>query len=306
MFENNMLVNEIAVLRQSTTVEEAAAKLGVKVRALYRRFAKHGLTAGAFVGHPIRVRIAESIVEAPRALSEGHTNILIGGDFHIPLHDPAAVDAFIEAIRVNQPEIIVLLGDVLDCSSISRFDHSPTDPPLQAELDIAKGILLRIVEVTPIDSRIVYTFGNHEGPRLEKWLMRNPGLFGLNVLTIQGLLGLDELGIEYLPYGTPFIWGDCMFYHGSKLSQHAGYAAKAEMETTRHTGLIFTGHTHRCGHVCRTDSYGKVTQAWECGTLADPAQAVYMTHSPVINWQRAYTLVSGTMMGKKQVIQVLL
>jgi predicted phosphodiesterase len=172
-----------------------------------------------------------------------------------PFHDERALAVTLKAIAELQPELVILLGDVLDMPEHSRFDQEPGFAmTTQAALDRAHMYLAEIRANAP-SAEIRYIEGNHDR-RLQLATIRNAkASFGLRqanatpdswpVLSVPFLLRLDELGIDYIPgypAGITWINRNICCVHGSKV-RSSGSTAAAVIDEER-VSIVF-GHVHR-------------------------------------------------------------
>lgn len=224
---------------------------------------------------PLSVTIPDG---APRTIGKT-IRALLYGDTHYPFQDDDVL-AIIQAIaKDEQPDFIIHKGDLLDCRHISRFDKDPRRKETQQdEIDMARKHLAAMRLTCP-DARFVYLEGNHED-RLRKalWQLDGPAavLAGLRVvqkaLTWPVLLGLDELRIEFFPYGEQTkanILPKFITKHGSLVRKTSGATASAEQAKYNKSGS--SGHTHRLGAIWHRDSNG--SHVWletGCTCLLDP------------------------------------
>ena len=214
-----------------------------------------------------------------------HYQTFVLGDIHIPFHDEKSLNNVFDCVIDNQPKYIVLLGDVLDCYSISRFTKRPDRiRNLQDEINIFYHLMKDLKKELP-NTEIHYILGNHE-IRLEKLILDNPGLYGLRNLGYEKLFRLDELGIYY--HKTKVIIDDFIYYHGDVVRKNAGYSAKAEYEDHRMKNGI-SGHTHRASSYFST--YEKEIGQWYengCLCIMEPD---YLNDPDKANWQQAFTVI---------------
>lgn len=224
---------------------------------------------------PLAVTIPKA---APRRTGSTVT-ALEWGDTHFPFHDPEVL-AIVQAIAEDtQPDFLVHKGDLLDCRHLSRFDKNPARKESQQdEIDMAREHLATMRLASP-SSRFVLLEGNHED-RLRQALWRAEGtaavLTGLRVvqtaMTWPVLLGLDELRIEFIPYGEQTkanLLPKFITKHGSLVRGKSGATASAEQAKYNKSGS--SGHTHRLGVVWHRDSNG--SHVWVetgCTCLLDP------------------------------------
>lgn len=253
---------------------------------------------------PLSVTIPKA---APR--TEGRiVTALLYGDTHVPHHDPTAI-AVIQAIAEDtKPDFIVHMGDLLDCYSLSRFDKDPERrETLQDEIDQARAHLATMRLASPT-SRFLWLEGNHE-LRLQKtlWNLEGPAaILGQltafkKALTWPALLGLDELGVEFVPASEQTqrkFLPKFVLKHGTVVSAKSGATAAKEQLKYNKSGA--SGHTHRLGQFFHRDLNGShiwLETGCTCGLnpeyAADPdwmQGAVFMSFEPVTGAYAAETI----------------
>lgn len=278
----------------------------IKSRADFREcLSKQGLPTG------VRVQFAEDILVdylAHRRIKEKQKDNLIVknrcrtfvlSDIHIPFQDNETLTHVFDCIVNSQPQYIVLLGDILDCYSISRFCKRPDRMRnLQYEIDTFYKMMLGLKKHIP-NTEIHYVLGNHEN-RLEKLVLENPGLFGLKALEPQELFRLNDLGIYY--HKTKFNLNNFIFYHGDVVRKDSSYSAKAEFLDHKMSDGV-SGHVHRLGSYYTT--YEQLPTAWfENGCLCK-IEPDYLNDPDKANWQHGFTVVDHYE-GINQATQVLI
>lgn len=220
-------------------------------------------------------------------------------DIHIPFQDEQTLKNVFNCIVDNQPQYIILLGDIIDCYSISRFTKRPNKyRNLQQELDIFYDIFLQLKKDIP-NTEIHYIFGNHEN-RLEKIILDNPGLFNLQALNPESLFRLDELNIIF--HRTKFKINDFIFYHGDAIRKDSSYTAKAEFYDHKMQSGI-SAHTHRLGSYY-TSYEQKPTFWFENGCLCN-LEPDYLNDPDKANWQQGFTIIDS-FQGQNQGTQILI
>lgn len=204
-------------------------------------------------------------------------------DVHVPFEDKKANKALELFLKEQQPEYLIYGGDIVDFYSVSRFDKDPERKfNLQDEITQGQLYLTRMNAASP-DSKKYFLEGNHEN-RIVKYLTRNPELAGLNVLSLDSLLGLSRRGIDFVPYDKGLVLHNFLFKHGTRANLHS---AKAELEMENYSGM--SGHIHRVQRYSKTDRHG--THTWHTvGHLSDITQIDYFNqHVP--NWQVGFGVV---------------
>jgi hypothetical protein len=178
---------------------------------------------------------------------------------------------------------VVLAGDWIDGRTISSHVKDPLDHrSLKDEIDIAKQ---HMAQLASVPTR-VWLGSNHCDARLAKYLAtKAPELACLPQLTVPALLGLDEAGWEFSPYGQPFELGDMLLLHGHKVSQQAGQSAFKHIQQYHRS--VCHGHVHRAASVFIRTHDGQL-QDVELGCMCrlDPGYVVGLA-----NWINAFAVV---------------
>ena len=181
-----------------------------------------------------------------------------------PMHDRTAMDAVVSMARGMKPDIIVLLGDMLDLAPWStRFPRKPEyRQTTQPAIDELHWWLADLRKASP-SSKILYLAGNHE-ERMAKAAVEllpeattlAPALESDSILSLNRLLHLDKLDIEYVgPYGADWwLWpqsnSPVRVTHGTKVRAGSGATATAIAKTARWSEVY--GHIHKVEFVQKT------------------------------------------------------
>jgi len=220
-----------------------------------------------------------------------------------PTHDREAFDVICQIAEKEKPDDIILLGDMLDLPDWSdKFLITPdlvaTTQPSLLEFH---WWLQRLVGITP---HVVYLEGNHE-MRLEKAVARNlvaaSGLkpanqpSGPSAMSVRNLLGLDELGVEYIgpyPQGEYWINDNLKAQHGNTVRQGSG-ATVASCIKDLFVSTIF-GHIHRVEHASKLRWAKKTAciQAVSPGTIARLDPGIVPSNTARQNWQNGFAIVN--------------
>ena len=91
---------------------------------------------------------------------------LFVSDFQIPEYDEAAIQAVLSFVPDFQPDFIHFVGDILDLTSLSKYDKDVYDRhTFMDEITIGRAILKRFADIARKSQRSVklrFYFGNHE------------------------------------------------------------------------------------------------------------------------------------------------
>lgn len=210
--------------------------------------------------------------------------LILLGDTHFPFQDKQTIRLVLKFLKEWEPDKVCLMGDIVDCYAISRFDKNPKRAfKLLDEFKSAKKFLKEVRDNAP-NADITFLEGNHEA-RFVKYLWRKaPELAEDDELTIEHKLGLKELGITHHSYGEGVDIGDLYLTHGDLISKHSGWTAKAHYE--KHGGSGACGHSHRGGTYYKTKRGDTCVWA-ETFCLCDLAPEY--VHNP--DWCQGFSLV---------------
>jgi len=181
--------------------------------------------------------------------------ILSISDTHATFLSPFVWHCFLRACIKYQPDYIVLNGDILEGSDISRHPKIPGwSCSLQVEFDFAREMFRQIRQVAP-DAEIIWTAGNHGLDRLAAYLSQvAPALACLDNLRFDKLAGVDEYGVKLAqggsiasPKGTEndlpgILIHNYLLHHGTLLGQTPHLS---ELRKALRSGQ--SGHVHRAG-----------------------------------------------------------
>ena len=176
--------------------------------------------------------------------------IMFAADFHDIDTDLFCLEVFLDTCKVEQPDIISLVGDVFDEYEFSHFDRDPRKVNLKARMEfVCERIFRRLREACP-NAQIDFLIGNHEHRLLKHMASRTENMAALMDLMGIGLaqlLGLDKYQINLVSKGntTAFIVKEIReemaknwkVYFNCVVANHRGY---------EDFGLTTVGaHTHQ-------------------------------------------------------------
>lgn len=229
--------------------------------------------------------------------------VVVGSDFHSWFVDPFALDVFIATIKMVNPEIIILNGDVWDFPTISRHRQMPGHFHLNLHEEREFGqkqILARVREAAP-DATIYLVIGNHEYRLVTYLADAAPRLAGLPELEFETFLGLKEFEIS-LVCQSSFLaptaaarkldkrdnWlklFDCFVAtHGTSLGK---FPADSEMNGAfRMSGT--SGHTHR-PQIISSNSLGTGPISW----MSTPMMAGFAVGRDYVSTPSAWNMGFG-------------
>ncbi len=221
----------------------------------------------------------------------GSKTMLAFGDLHIPQHNRRAVEVFCRAAERIQPDLVVCLGDLLDCGQFSP--HLPTYGVPETEyLDDLREAGALLDRLQKVCTRLVVVEGNHEH-RLDRWAAATAegrGAYSMLAPRVQLTRGRRCI---YVPYGSADgryphyrVNSRIIAVHGWSYARHA---TKNHLAVSQGKSVIH-GHTHRADAsiVQNIWSPGRVIEARSAGCLCRPIP-LYGAGRPV-EWVNAFIL----------------
>lgn len=223
--------------------------------------------------------LSVTIPKLPRRQPGATVTALLYGDTHIGYEDTRACRIIHAIGRDADPDILVHMGDLLDCYAISRFDKDPSrQGDLQTEINAARVHLAQARRAMP-KAQMYLLEGNHED-RLRRviWEMEGPALQLAKLdsfrtaMTWPHLLGLKDMGVTFVPLTeqtSTKILPKFIVKHGTAVRSKSAYSAHAEWSKYGRSGA--SGHTHRLGAFFHRDHNGN--QVWVetgCTARLDP------------------------------------
>lgn len=206
--------------------------------------------------------------------------VFVGSDLHVwPDQRPTAWRAFVKLAGLLKPKGLILNGDVIDGTSISRHPRIGWEyrPTVQDEIEAAQGLLS---EVEGSDAELLWTLGNHDA-RFELALAaKNP-----EYERVKGIHLKDHFP-EWRPAYSVVINGKTIVKHNWKGGVHAAY------NNAKDSGFsTVTGHTHRLGAIAYRD-YTGTRWGMESGMLAAVVspQFLYTSDNP-LNWNSGFLML---------------
>lgn len=180
-----------------------------------------------------------------------------------------------------KPDVLISMGDIADCLSISTFGKDPTrEKTFDAEVDdVREGLR----ELEGLAGRLIFIEGNHED-RLRRYLQEKaPELFAF--INTQKLFELQHW--EFVPYKSSIQIGKLWCTHD--VGSVGRYAVFRAADTFQHPVVV--SHTHRMCYIVEGNATGEHAPAASFGWMGDVEQLDYM-HK--VKAKRDWTLGFGT------------
>jgi len=223
--------------------------------------------------------------------------IVVISDLQIPFHSKRHLDSLLNYVAAVKPDL-ACVGDETDVPTASRWSKGTAkeyEGTLQKDLNMTKDILGQFRDAQGKRKKFWLQRSNHT-QRLEDYIKKfAPAFSVIDVLRIEKLLDLDNLGITYNRSLTE-IAPNVLLAHGDegRMFKDAGRTA---LDLAKRTGKnVVCGHTHRQGLVSESHGFGgKQNVLWgmEVGNLMNlkSSGAGYLKEK-IANWQTGFGLLS--------------
>jgi len=252
-------------------------------------------------------------IPPPKVFDSTDGRVLVLADLHfgflkdvhdgklVPFHERSALAATLAMVKAIDPDLVVIVGDILDLAEWSdKFIRSPdmynTTQPAVVEAAWFLGQLRRLLD----KKEIILLEGNHE-ERVSRAINKQvPYAYGLSspdgfqVLSIPHILGLEKLSVKYIgkyPKSEYWLTNNLRAVHGEIVRSKSGATAGAILDDAQ-ASTIF-GHVHRAELASRTvfDKDGPRTiTAFSPGCLCRIDGTVPAAKSQM-NWQQGVGVV---------------
>lgn len=260
------------------------------------------------------IRVVEPIRRKPHLRPKGGRRALIVPDTQIghrrrsdgklePLHDRRAMDLALQIAALEQPDVIIWLGDSVDFAEWSTKYPTPINliDTSQASLDECYWWLAQFRATCPA-AEIVMMEGNHDDRIRRRMHQHAPAAVVLTgvgdtapALDMARLLALDSLDVQYVgPYPEQYwLWGDVLIKHGDTVRAGGGATVAAEVARASHP--VAFGHIHRVELATRTlwgPDGPRMVWAMSPGCMCRLAPGVVPGVKRHQDWQQGYGYLS--------------
>jgi predicted phosphodiesterase len=237
------------------------------------------------------------------SVKDGIKKIAIASDFHDLETDLFCLSVFVKTCEREQPDIIVLNGDIFDQYEFSRFDRDPRKMDIRKRFEFVRDYIFTPLRTVCPNAQIDLTIGNHEQRILKLLSSRTPemiALMDLAGITLAQLLQLDQFEINLVSkmdlaaYTMPEIRNEIKrnfkVYYNTLAVNHVGEEDFGMCTITghHHTPKLSTRVLQKSGSIwhlalgcmCKKDAdYAQTKMGWQqsfaiCHVDANAEQAV--------------------------------
>lgn len=230
-------------------------------------------------------RHLEEYAPSQKPDKEPYPRILLGSDIHFPFHDKAVVQGFLEFAKKNQPDHIVLNGDIRDFYSHAKFPRSHNEFTPREENQLGRKLneqLWKDLQAACPKAKCYQMTGNHSARPMKRILEEYPEAEDWLREAMQREFTFEGVKTFFDPR-EELVIGNVMIHHGykSQLGDHMKFVLKN----------ICTGHTHRGGVVFR-NLHGSIIWELNSGYMGDPySKGLSYTSQKATDWTQGWAFV---------------
>ena len=188
---------------------------------------------------------------------------LILADLHIPYHDPLAVEAALSFGDRFHPDLIVILGDLIDMYDISPFIRRPRNFNLRQELEKARQFLEDLRARFPT-TKIIVVEGNHECVSADTEILTKEGWKRADEITLDDEIAQFDMETREVIFGKPKMVHRFFADRWANVKTYQGW----EQITLEHS-LIIEGRRVKVKDILSQGLKFNQTQLYFAGYLAE-------------------------------------
>ncbi len=139
--------------------------------------------------------------KTPYVFGSNHNKALVIGDLHYPYTDIESLTIALEYAYNEGVDCIIINGDSLDFSTISRFISKPNEMRVMEQIEGVKNLLAWMQKV--MDVKIVFHAGNHCYSQSTKVLTKDRGFVLFTELTLEDEVAQFDINTNIISYAKP-------------------------------------------------------------------------------------------------------
>lgn len=209
-------------------------------------------------------------------------------DLHFPFYDRRATETALMYLKDAGIDALVILGDLVDFFSLSRWDKDPSITRLRDEYEGTKQFL-EVLRREFEGVQIIWKAGNHE-ERWQRYMWaKAPVIADLPQMTdFETLFGLKRLRIKYSPRTERVQIDRISLIHGHEFwgsISSAVNAARGLYLKAKSTAMC--GHLHHSSQHTETNLKGRTVACWSVGALCQ----LHPEYAPINRWNLGFAMI---------------
>jgi len=249
------------------------------------------------INNPFSMPTADKYVYKDFHIPASIERVLVIADTHIPYHDMKMLTAVMAQAKRWKPDCIIINGDLFDFYYESVFVQEPGKAWLAEELDKGRQFLT-MLRVNFPDALIVWKLGNHDDRfKLYTW-RKAPQFAGIPETRLDVVLGLPNLGIQYVPDKQIVRCGKLSIIHGHEFAQSLTNPVNpARGLFLRAKSSSMCAHHHQTSEHTEPNIKDEIITCWSLGCCCQ----LHPQFMPINKWNHGFAEIEKTPNGNYQV-----
>ena len=208
---------------------------------------------------------------------------LILADLHIPYHEPRAVQAALKYGLKEKCDGALILGDLIDNHTFSRFPPDAVEPDWLVEVEQTTRVLKTFKEHFHV---VIWRFGNHE-QRIMRWCREHKRDM-LGFLSLRRVCEADQLRIPVYENHVALRYRELFFLHGDEIRVGNHHVNPAAYALRKVLDCVLVAHCHRPSMERVRRFSGDILSGWSIGCLC----SLHPHYGPVQpHWQHGFAIL---------------
>jgi predicted phosphodiesterase len=215
--------------------------------------------------------------------------ILCLSDIHIPYHSVEALTAALDFGSEENPDCILLNGDILDFFGLSKFVKDPSKRRFSEELNMF-GQFFSVLQKEFPTAKKIFKIGNHE-ERYQVFLWQHAKeLSDVPEFSLENIIKARADGIEVVKDKRIINFYGLNIIHGHEFS--TGFFSPVNIARglfLRAKTSAIQGHNHQTSEHTESDMNGKITTTWSQGCLCE----LHPSYAPINKWNWGFSIIDN-------------
>ena len=216
-----------------------------------------------------------------------YKRIILFNDIHFPYHSVQALTSALDYTKKENPDCVVLNGDIIDAFQLSRFVRDPKKRHFAEELNMFKDFFHILGKTFP-KAKIVFKLGNHE-ERYEHFLWtKAKELEGVDEFKFENIIKARAEGIDIVGEKRIINANGLNIIHGHEFA--SGFFSPVNIARglyLRGKTSAIQGHNHQTSEHTESDMNGKITTTWSAGCLCE----LHPAYAPINKWNNGFAII---------------
>lgn len=208
-------------------------------------------------------------------------------DVHAPYHNIVALTTAIDFFKKEKVDAVLILGDLIDFYSLSRYAKDPRKRHFAQEIAIATQIIMTLEST--LKAPVYFKYGNHE-ERYDAYLfMKAKEIVGLEDVELRNIIKKRVPNVTIIEDKRIVKLGDLNAVHGHEFGMGGIFSpvniARGLFLKSKSSAIC--GHHHRTSEHTEQTLDGKILTTWSIGCTSE----IFPNYMPINSWNHGACIV---------------